>query len=237
VTTRVPVRAAKAGIIVLLAAAGVMGPPESDGTMVWFKLLIVAIGAFNVLFTVPGTFWIRVAGVTAAFAGLLVPAARGLVVLLFWLVWPPAFLVAWAQTRSNIDEEGNIQGSEKADVWSPARIRGATLIVAVAVASLVYKLIFHQQLQQTAALFVGIPAVLAIIVVLFVSPRSATGVACKAVTVGLLVSFFFLGEGVLCVVMSAPIFYAVAVGVAAAMSAARRRSNPPLARCTRARSS
>ena len=82
----------------------------------------------------------------------------------------------------------------------------------MAVASLAYKLIFYQQLQQTAALFVGIPALLAIVVVLFVSPRSATGVACKAVTVGLLVSLFFLGEGVLCVVMSAPIFYGVAVG-------------------------
>ena len=78
-----------------------------------------------------------------------------------------------------------------------------------------YQLIVAHSLQQTAALFVGIPALLAIVVVFMVSPRSATGVACKAVTVGLLVSLLFLGEGMLCVVMSAPLFYAVAVAIAA----------------------
>ncbi len=41
--------------------------------MGWLQLLIFAIGAFNVLFTVPGTYWIRIAGVAASFAGLLVP--------------------------------------------------------------------------------------------------------------------------------------------------------------------
>ncbi len=115
------------------------------------------------------------------------------------------------------------RAKELESVFSPARVKGAALTAAVVVAALAYKLIFHQQLQQTAALFVGIPGLLAIVVVLFVSPRSATGVACKAATVGLLISLLFLGEGMLCVVMSAPIFYGVAVAVAAGMSAARRR--------------
>jgi len=35
-------------------------------------------------------------------------------------------------------------------------------------------------------------------------------VACKAVTIGLLVSLLFLVEGMLCVLMSAPLFYAIA---------------------------
>jgi hypothetical protein len=56
-----------------------------------------------------------------------------------------------------------------------------------------------------------------------VSPRSATGVACKAVSVGLLVSMLFLGEGLMCVAMSAPLFYAVAVVIATAMERATRR--------------
>ena len=85
------------------------------------------------------------------------------------------------------------------------------------IASIVYRLLVAQGLQQTAALFVGIPALLAILVVFAVSPRSATGVACKAVTVGLLVSLLFLGEGILCVVMSAPLFYLVAVVIASIM--------------------
>ena len=94
-----------------------------------------------------------------------------------------------------------------------ARIALAALIGAVALASLAYRLLVDHGLQQTAALFVGIPALLAIVVVFAVSPRSATGVACKAVTVGLLVSLLFLGEGMLCVVMSAPLFYLIAVAI------------------------
>jgi hypothetical protein len=74
-------------------------------------------------------------------------------------------------------------------------------------------LVLHH-LDQTAALFVGIPALLAIVVLFGVSPQSATGVACKAVTVALLVSGVFLGEGILCVFMSAPLFYAIAIAIA-----------------------
>src|SRR5436190_6342166 len=96
---------------------------------------------------------------------------------------------------------------------TPARIGLATLILAVAIAVVAYRVIVFHNLQQTAALFIGIPALLAIVVTFGVSPRSATGVACKAVTVGLLVSMLFLWEGVLCVLMSAPLFFAVAVGI------------------------
>ena len=96
---------------------------------------------------------------------------------------------------------------------TPARIGLATLILAVAIAVVAYRVIVFHNLQQTAALFIGIPALLAIVVTFGVSPRSATGVACKAVTIGLLVSMLFLWEGVLCVLMSAPLFFAVAVGI------------------------
>ena len=119
------------------------------------------------------------------------------------------------------DHDGS---SERPDAFSAPAQSAAALIAAVAVASLAYRLIFASRLQQTAALFVGIPALLAIVVVLVVSPRSATGVACKAVTVGLLVSLLFLGEGMLCVLMSAPLFYAVAVAIGRAMDWARRRT-------------
>jgi hypothetical protein len=107
-----------------------------------------------------------------------------------------------------------------------ARLVAATLIAAVAIASLTYRLVVAHNLQQTAALFVGIPALLAIVVVFGVSPRSATGVACKAVTVGLLVSMLFLGEGMVCVIMSAPLFYVIAVAVADLMHEASLRNRP-----------
>jgi hypothetical protein len=66
-------------------------------------------------------------------------------------------------------------------------------------------------IHQTAALFVGVPMTLTLIVLFAVFPRSALGIACKAVTLALLVSLIFLGEGFLCVLIAAPLFYLVAV--------------------------
>ena len=177
----------------------------------WTTIALVLFGAFNLIVPAPGTGWVRgttVACVVAALVWkdvLLVPVA-----LLAWLVWPPAYMVAWATGRQALafDEPRG----PRAVVTGP-RVTLAATIAAVAIASILYRQVAHWALEQTAALFVGVPALLAIVVVFAVSPRSAVGVACKAVTIGLLTSLVFLWEGVLCVLMSAPLFYAVAVYV------------------------
>jgi hypothetical protein len=48
-------------------------------------------------------------------------------------------------------------------------------------------------------------------------------VACKVVTIGMLMSLMFLWEGGLCVLMSAPLFYAVAVFIGSSVDFARRK--------------
>jgi len=103
-----------------------------------------------------------------------------------------------------------------------SRVALAAIIAAVTVASVAYRLITGYGLQQSAALFLGIPALLAIAAVFSPTPRTATGVACKAVTIGLFVSLIFLGEGVLCVLMSAPLFYLVAIVVGFSVDYLRR---------------
>jgi hypothetical protein len=216
--------AMKIGLItVLLAAPIVFGSPR-DG----FTLLFVAFGIANVLLEPAGTRVVRVIAVAAAFAGLFFGNdLRMLVVLLAWLVWPAAFMVAWGLAR-NTSETWSTDPPDGNAVATRARATLAALIAAVAAAVVAYRVIAGQGLQQTAALFVGIPAFLAMVVVFVASPRTATGVACKAVTVGLLVSLLFLGEGLLCVVMAAPLFYAVAVGIAAFMDVSRwRQYRPP----------
>ena len=95
----------------------------------------------------------------------------------------------------------------------------AAIIGAVAIGSAAFRMLIGAGLQQSAALFIGIPALLAIAAVFAPTPRSATGVACKSVTVGLLVSLVFLGEGIVCVLMSAPLFYLVAIFIGKAASA------------------
>lgn len=206
-------------VAVLLVAALVNQPIARD----WFTPGLLAFGLLNVLLAPAGTFGVRALAIGATFAGLLWGGQLAMAVaVLAWLVWPTAFMVAWAVARESGDTPSH-EPPETDAAATRARIAATALIAAVAIASLAYRVIVVRGLQQTSALFIGIPALLAIVVVFTVSPRSAMGVACKAVTVGLLVSAVFLGEGFLCVLMSAPLFYAVALGIAAAVDSARSR--------------
>jgi uncharacterized membrane protein len=86
------------------------------------------------------------------------------------------------------------------------------LVIAAAVAaSVYYHLLVSQRLEQTSALFIGIPALIAAICVLTPKPQSATGTALKSVTLFLCIAGAFLGEGFICIIMAAPIFYLVAI--------------------------
>jgi len=214
----------KIAVLALLGGAAFAGRSGEKYPLI-FGLL--AFGIFNLLVSVPGTTWVRRTAVAASLVGLLLPGdAKSVVVVLAWLVWPPAFLVTWAVSghRNATPDVGLREGSAGGN---KARVTMAATIVAVAMGSIFYRLVVAHDLQQTAALFIGVPALLAIVVVFFVSPRSAVGVACKAVTIGLLVSMLFLWEGVLCVAMSAPLFYAVAVVIGTVVSKARRASGKP----------
>ena len=196
-----------------LAGAAIAGAPER---MPEVSLALVLFGLFNLLVEPQGTRLVRLLTLAYVVPTLVVPQElTGLAMMLTWLVWPPAYLATWGLARAAstpVDEEpeGGPRGRR-------ARVATAAIVVAVAAAALAFRAIRAGGLHQTAMLFVGIPTLLAVIVVLAVSARSAVGVACKAVTVGLLVSLLFLGEGMLCVVMSAPLFYAIAIFIAMAM--------------------
>ena len=214
----------KIAVLALLGGAAFAGRSGEKNPLI-FGLL--AFGIFNLLVSVPGTTWVRRTAVAASLVGLLLPGnAKSLVVVLAWLVWPPAFLVTWAVSgQRNATQDVGLR--EESEGGNKARVTMAATIVAVAIGSIFYRLVVAHDLQQTAALFIGVPTLLAIVVVFFVSPRSGVGVACKAVTIGLLVSMLFLWEGVLCVVMSAPLFYGVAVVIGTVVSKARRTSGKP----------
>lgn len=203
----------KTVLVVLLVGAAALGRQTQSPLMV---VGLLAFGVFNAVVDAPGTGFVRAVGLAGTFAALLLPGVAVLLALLAWLTWPPAFIVGWALAGESGSADASEEGAPGRDALR-ARIAVATVIVAVAIASLAYRAIMWNGLQQTAALFVGIPALLAVVVVFGVPPRSAVGVAVKAVTVGLLVSLLFLGEGLLCVAMSAPLFYAVAVAIARAM--------------------
>lgn len=100
------------------------------------------------------------------------------------------------------------------------------IIIAAAVsASVYYHLLVLGRLEQTSALFIGIPALIAAICVLTRKPNSAVGTAIKAVTLFLCIAALLLGEGFVCILMAAPIFYMVAIVIGCAIDHTRKRGH------------
>jgi hypothetical protein len=209
-------------LIALLGAVSLVARQSEPGARGAFFVL----GVLNVLAEAPGTGFVRAFGFAAAIVSTLTgPFGIGFG---FWtfLLWLPAFISAWAVGLRR-EQSAATRSANASQGPSTAQIAVVTGIVACAIASIAYRLLVVHSLQQTAALFVGVPTVIAITMVVGVSPRSAIGVACKAVTVGLLMSMILLQEGFLCVAMAAPLFYAIAIGVAATMNAINAAKRPP----------
>lgn len=109
------------------------------------------------------------------------------------------------------------------DERTPAQWAVIGIVISLAAAAAVYRLAHYGQLDQTAALFIGLPTVLAVGLTLTPRAKSATGMAVKGMTIGLILSGIFLGEGVICVLLAAPLFYAIALAIGLSVDAVRRR--------------
>jgi len=99
------------------------------------------------------------------------------------------------------------------------------LIAALVVGKLAHGLMIGAELEQTAALYIGLPALMAGVVVLCVRTRSVTGTILVAITVGLLLSAIVFGEGWICILMASPLFYLVGAVIGVIFDWARA-SNP-----------
>ena len=143
-----------------------------------------------------------------------------LLLLVAWLVLPTLIAGWWlARTPNHGDNEG---AERRAQLQLVGIVFVLTTTTAFFRLSRGMGLVARGSgLEQTAALFIGVPALLAMAAV-FIPTRSAVGVACKAVTIGLLISGIFLGEGMLCVLLSAPLFYLVALLVGGLIEYRRR---------------
>jgi hypothetical protein len=91
------------------------------------------------------------------------------------------------------------------------------LIVAFTLASILYRVLMHRNLGHSAAMFVGIPAVLAIILALAPKAETVTGGILKGITLALLIPAPLLGEGYVCILFAAPLFYIVGILVGLAV--------------------
>lgn len=80
------------------------------------------------------------------------------------------------------------------------------LVLALTAGGLAYRIILFHKLEQTSLLFIGIPAILAILLALTPDAKSTTGGILKGITLALLLSGPLLGEGFVCILMASPIF-------------------------------
>jgi len=108
--------------------------------------------------------------------------------------------------------------------FGPARTVAA-VAVALGVGSLVYRLLHASDLSESAALFIGIPSLMAFaaaFIALRLHADSVLGITLKSITIGLLLAGPLLGEGFICVLLAAPLFYAVGIVIAFAIEMVRR---------------
>ncbi len=105
------------------------------------------------------------------------------------------------------------------------------LIAAVTAGSLMYRLIVMKRVEQTSALFIGIPALLAIWLAMTPKAKSAKGGIVKGLTLMLLLSGPLLGEGFICIVMASPVFYLVGISVGAIVDWQREKSKAATLSC------
>ncbi len=103
------------------------------------------------------------------------------------------------------------------------RRRGIAIVLALAASSVAWRIIAGIGAREASAFFVGIPTLLAIVVILSDRSRSPSGSVFRGLTLGLLLAGIVAGEAFVCIVMAAPLFYLVAVPFAMAANTRQER--------------
>jgi hypothetical protein len=117
---------------------------------------------------------------------------------------------------------------QRASSITPAQWGIVALVVAFSAGSVLYKLLMHARFGHSAAMFIGVPAVLAILLALTPKAKSATGAIIKGITLALLIIAPLLGEGYLCILMASPLFYIVGIVIGCAVEYGRKDRNRTL---------
>lgn len=105
----------------------------------------------------------------------------------------------------------------------------AFFMVIFPLGAVLYRVFNIGGLGHTSAMFIGIPAILAIALVFAPRAKSVIGGIVRGITFALLVIAPFVGEGYLCILFTAPIFYAVGVAIGAAVEYFRAKRARTLA--------
>ncbi len=102
------------------------------------------------------------------------------------------------------------------------------LILAATVFAVIYRLLVWKELNHSALMFIGIPAVLAIVLALTPKAKSATGGILKGMTLALLVLAPLMGEGIICILIVSPLYFAIGLIVGLTLDHQRKRRQATL---------
>ena len=171
-------------------------PREGIRPVQWVVITLtsaVALGVFLWhfrLFLANSPFWQS----TALFLGV----PLGLVILLVIL------------TLRGIDKDAGAEevggGRRKIE---PAQWGVVGLVIAFTAGAFLYRWLMRGYLRHSAAMFLGIPAVLAILLALTPKAKTVTGGILKGMTLALLIIAPLVGEGYVCILIASPLYFVV----------------------------
>lgn len=99
------------------------------------------------------------------------------------------------------------------------------IVGVLVIASVAFRMLNNYKLEQTTLLFVGIPTLITLLLIRYSkTPKSMYGVVFKTITLFLLMSAILFGEGLVCVIFMAPIFYGTAAIIVWIISSFKNRS-------------
>jgi hypothetical protein len=156
------------------------------------------------------------------------------------LLYLGAYLLARTNQAPSPGAPPAVAGGPEAPALTPEaegeRVRRKqTVLIAIvgcfAVISIGARLIYAHKLETSSVMFIAMPAALSILLILTVRPKSSLGTAMAGTTFVLLLSAILFGEGLVCILMAAPIFYLVAAIIGALLDSARRQSKKTTALC------
>jgi hypothetical protein len=114
-------------------------------------------------------------------------------------------------TPQNIDPQSISEADNQQRKTGPAQWGVVALVVAFTAGAFLYRWLMHVHLGHSAAMFLGVPAVLAILLALSPRAKTVTGGIVKGITLALLIVAPLLGEGYLCIMFAAPLFYLIGI--------------------------
>jgi len=110
----------------------------------------------------------------------------------------------------------------------PLRWGFFSVVLALGITAAVGEVLIRHDLSDSAALYIGIPLILALLLSLMPKSTSALGATMKGITIALLLSAIVFNEGYICILFAAPLFYAIGALAAIPIDLARKHKKRPI---------